>query len=533
MKLWYLFVLIFITYVHAASNTVYLTPEEKQWIADHPKIVLGIEESWAPMVIKNSDGTFSGIDADTVTYLNKILGTDITFKVGKWSILDEMFKRKELDGLSSSSNNPKRATYANFTNHYTTIIKSIFVKKGNTINIRKPEDLSGKKVAVQEGNFFDEKLVQQYQNTKIVYGKNYQTLANLVLSKKADAFVGSDLTNYNLQDIGITSIEPASTIGEPLELVFAIRQDWPKLIPILNKGLATLSQNERKAIKDKYFAKPEPFDYSLLWKIALGFIALVLALVWWNRFLARKVEEGIEKYKRQEQQLIEQSKMAAMGEMIGAISHQLKQPLNVVALYAFEIKAIIEYENSDKERLLDTQKGIMKQIDYMNTTINDFRNFFKPSTEVTTFKPCRLAQEVYNLIEAKMKSHSIEFTIEGHDCFEITGLPNECKQVILNIYNNACDILEEREIENRHIHVLFEKTDDKAIMRIRDNGGGIPAELLPDKLFEPYVSTKGEKGTGIGLQISKTIIKDKFNGKLWVHNVEDGAEFVIEFPLVK
>lgn len=168
-------------------SPVNLTQEEKNWIKSHPKIVLGIEKSWAPMIIVNSDGTLSGIDADIVNHLNKTLGTNITFKVGKWDLLDKMLQKKQIDGLSSSSANPKRAKYANFTDSYMEAVKSVFVKKANPLNIHKAEDLAGRSIAIQQGNIFDEKLVSKYPNVKIVYGKDYRSLSDfLILSQNLE-----------------------------------------------------------------------------------------------------------------------------------------------------------------------------------------------------------------------------------------------------------------------------------------------------------------------------------------------------------
>lgn len=190
-------------------------------------------------------------------------------------------------------------------------------------------------------------------------------------------------------------------------------------------------------------------------------------------------------------------------------------------------------EGSVDIQLEALEDDILKQVELMASTINDFRDFFLPSDKNETFKSCELVNEVYPLIESKMKRLSIDLEIHRHNCFEVAGLKNEFKQVILNIYHNACDALEKCDINNRKIDVFFETTTDHGIIRVRDTAGGIPEELLPDKLFDAYVTTKGKSGTGIGLQMSRLIIEEKFKGKLWAHNSEKGAEFVIEIPLVK
>lgn len=248
--------------------------------------------------------------------------------------------------------------------------------------------------------------------------------------------------------------------------------------------------------------------------------------------LKAEVEREVAARQKQEQLLIQQSKMALMGEMIGVIAHQLKQPLNTMYLCAYEITFPEEGKNK-KEHYEIIQNNIIDQVNYMDETINNFRNFFKPSTEKVLFSVCDMTKDVYSLVCGKFKSLDVQFLINDHDCFEIFGLQNELKQVLLNIFSNSFDVFEEREIKNRRIELDFEKLEDFAVIRIRDNGGGIPEHLLPDGLFMQYISTKGDRGTGIGLQISKVIVEEKFNGKIWARNFENGAEFTIELPMTK
>lgn len=246
-----------------------------------------------------------------------------------------------------------------------------------------------------------------------------------------------------------------------------------------------------------------------------------------------QLSEEIALRKAQEAQLIQQSKMAAMGEMINVIAHQWKGPLSIIRMYAQSISDIIEYENSDVEKLQDVDERICEQVDQLNDIINDFRTFYLPSKETVDFKACELAADVFKLIGAKLKKLQVEWKVHEHGHFIIHGYPNEFKQALLNIYNNACDAFEENKIEQRRIELSFEHGEETAMIHIRDNAGGIPEAYLPDKLFDPYISTKGAGGTGIGLQITKTIIEEKFGGKISVKNVDQGAEFTIELPLVK
>lgn len=133
------------------------------------------------------------------------------------------------------------------------------------------------------------------------------------------------------------------------------------------------------------------------------------------------------------------------------------------------------------------------------------------------------------MLEHKIKLENVNLTIIENHCIELFGLPNELKHVFLNIINNAIDAFVEQAIKKRNITVTIDAIETEAIICINDSGGGISDTLLPTKLFELYASSKGEKGTGIGLSICKTIIEEKFKGTIDAQNTKEGAAFVMRF----
>lgn len=252
-----------------------------------------------------------------------------------------------------------------------------------------------------------------------------------------------------------------------------------------------------------------------------------------NQSLATRVEQEVqtriqlEKERRhQEDLLIQQSKMAAMGEMIGAVAHQWMQPLNVISLSIDGLEP--DDGEYDKERFEKAHQTIQKQISFMAQTLRDFRNFFKPNKQAVDFALIPQIQEVVTLLEAQLRKYSITVICEGDASVKAHGYPNEFKQVILNLITNAKDAFNQKRVSSRKLVFTVSEQDSAVVLKVQDNAGGIPEELLPDKLFDPYTSTKGESGTGIGLSMSKTIIEDKFNGTIRVENYEDGARFTIQ-----
>jgi len=258
-----------------------------------------------------------------------------------------------------------------------------------------------------------------------------------------------------------------------------------------------------------------------------------------NYTLEQRVSEEIENGRRKEQMLVQQSKMASMGEMLGAIAHQWRQPLNALGLIIQDIKEAYQSEELNQEYIDQSIKDSMVQILYMSHTIDDFRNFFRTSKQKEVFNVIRSIEFTLSIFSAQMKEHSIKIdtVFNEDDDILVDGFFNEFNQVILNIMSNAKDaILEAREngilgTDGGQIIVRVLKEDDRAVLKIGNNGGRIPDNLI-DTIFEPYFTTKEEgKGTGIGLYMSKTIIEQNMNGRIYVENIDYGVIFTIYLEL--
>ncbi len=244
------------------------------------------------------------------------------------------------------------------------------------------------------------------------------------------------------------------------------------------------------------------------------------------------------KQQEQEQLLIQQSKMAEMGEMVAAIAHQWKQPLNIIGLNIQEIKDAYEYKELDEKYIGEITQVMMAQLHYMNDTIDDFRNFFKPSKTKETFTVRSAVEEVANVFSAQLKNNNITLDIQcdSKTPYEIFGRKNEFKQVILIIINNAKDAIKMYKKTSGDkalkgvIHFNISRQRNMLHLQISDNGGGIDPNILP-RLFTPYLTTKGDAGTGIGLKLAKTIIETGFNGTITAANYKEGARFDITIDL--
>jgi len=249
--------------------------------------------------------------------------------------------------------------------------------------------------------------------------------------------------------------------------------------------------------------------------------------------LQERIEKEVQKNKEQQLLMLQQNRLAQQGELISMIAHQWRQPLNNLSLLS-QLLVSKYYKNKlDDEAIEYFQKNSKKQIELMSRTIDDFRNFFKDEESKKEFSVNDVVEDTIEMIKPITQKNNISITFKAEKNFQVLGFLNNFSQVLLNILNNAKDALSDQEIENKNILITLKQNDNKVLLCIEDNAGGIKEELL-DKIFDPYFSTKKEKnGTGLGLYMSKIIIQDQMNGKLFVQNTPNGAKFTISIEGIK
>jgi signal transduction histidine kinase len=248
-----------------------------------------------------------------------------------------------------------------------------------------------------------------------------------------------------------------------------------------------------------------------------------------NTGLEQRVKEEVAHSREKDHLLIRQSWLAAMGEMVGNIAHQWRQLLNALSLVLENIQDATHYGELTPDYLDGLMADAQRLIAKTSSTINDFRNFFKPDKQRELFGVKKTIEEALLLVAAGLRARAIVVEMDAPEEIWMEGYPNEYAQVLLNLLTNAKEAIQERGVELGRIVLRLRREGGSAHLTVADNGGGIE-ESARNRIFEPYFSTK-EGGTGIGLYMSKMIIENNMAGRIEVRNAEQGAEFTIMTPI--
>lgn len=248
------------------------------------------------------------------------------------------------------------------------------------------------------------------------------------------------------------------------------------------------------------------------------------------RELSGAFEHQIHRNEANEKLMISQSRMAIMGEMIGMIAHQWRQPITIIGLVSSNSILSIQLGEMNEEQLLKDLELIDKQIQFLSQTIDDFRNFFRPNKLPQRMNFGELCDEISSILGKSFESQRIRLHFEGDRSMAFTTYKNELLQVFLNILNNAKDAFAENSIPHPRITLELRPQSQKALFLVRDNAGGIAQEILT-RIFEPYFSTKDEKhGTGLGLYMSAIIVEKHLGGTIRVSSGSGESVFALSIP---
>jgi len=548
------------------SKKIYFSNEERDFI-QNTTLKVSITKDCRPFCFQNKDGKPSGISADYWNILAKELGLKVEYTYEDiFSEQLEKIKNKKADVIISTGKTKDRERYALFSQSYASFPISIVTQKNEDF-IEDFSKVITKKIAVGR-DFTAHKLLEElYPKINFVFVESIEDGLKLVENGEVFGFVDmKPALTYNIKRLGYDSIKIAGNTGAIFNVSIMMRDDYPLLKSILDKSIANTDGEKINTIVKMYenveFEKPYDLTvlYILLFIFGMIFIFILFrqyilkmanknlkiivdektkSLQELNESLEIKIQEAINENKSKDIILFQQSKMASMGEMIGNIAHQWRQPLTIISTSATGLSFKIDYGiEVSKDEIKDTLEKVNETAQFLSRTIDDFQNYLKPLNYNESFNIKDVVVKNIEMFGRSFETNDIEIILDLQD-IELRNCKNELLQVTINILNNAKDALKEFANDERLLFISIFKENNFAIISIKDSAGGIPADVLP-KIFDAYFTTKHKsQGTGLGLYMSYQIITNRFNGIIDVTNDEyeyqgkryKGANFKIVMPL--
>lgn len=247
-----------------------------------------------------------------------------------------------------------------------------------------------------------------------------------------------------------------------------------------------------------------------------------------NSSLESDLNEAVAELRKMDDLLIRESRLNAMGEMIGTIAHQWRQPLNNIGLIVQSLRIAFTSNDLTEQELDEDIDDTMKVLQQISESIDEFRSFFSVENEAGPLYINELVARAMSFVKPSLANKGIRMELDEEPNVTAQGYPNEYVQALLNIILNARDTLLDHHVDKPLMCIRVFQENGRSVVLVRDNGGGIPEDALP-KIFDPCFTIKQQgRGSGIGLYMSRKIIEKKLRGSLTAYNADGGAEFRIE-----
>lgn len=523
----------------AATSDLDLTAKEKAFIAHHPVIHLAVDPAFVPYEFIDSDGKYKGIAADYVALLSQKTGIKMVVAQNlTWTEAYELAVNKKLDVMPCVAQTPDRAKYFLFSDSYLEFQRVVVVRDTNN-TIKNFSDLLNTKVAVQI-NSSHYSFLKQYSQIEISPYKTVEEGLAAVSDGTENAFVGNLATSsYLIKQGGYTNLKYIIINAKDVQsLHLAVRNDWPELVGILNKGLASITKEEKIEINNRWIGVQNQIDYGPI-VITISVILLVLCIsVFWVVRLRmevakrRIVEEQLKKAKL-EAETANQIKSSFLARM----SHEIRTPLNAITGMAYLIK---------KTEINTTQKMYLEKIAQashnMLGIINDILDFSriesgKIEIERVTFNLDNVLQEVVNIVSLKIEEQDVRFTVNRAADLpnNYFGDPKRIEQILINLLNNALKFTPDGEVSLAVSSGGNPQEPMNLTFTVSDTGIGMSEDQI-GRLFTPFVQADSSinrrfGGTGLGLSIVKSLT-ELMAGKIEVKStLGKGSTFIVSLPM--
>ena len=533
------------------------TKDERDYLSKHKKIGICLQYDSFPYD-SISNGNYTGIMGDFFQIAHKDLEVEFLPILSKSSQeLEQKISRHECEILSLLPSQSRIFPQLNVTKP---ILTNSFALIGTLDKpfIQDTMLLKDKKIIVQF-QAYKEHLETMYPYLNIVVEPDADKIMRVVLKNEVyGAAVTAIKADYIIEKYGYGKLKINGFLAtsDPLSLSIGVQKDDETLLNILQKEINNIPKIRMENLVNNWKMKAykEQIDYTVIIRI-IGVLAVIFAMmIYYQRKLKRfndelskqvdfktkelqqinenleiSVQEKIAELVQKDKILTLQSKQAVMGEMIEMIAHQWRQPLSTITLQISNLqirKMMGKLSDDEYDQALDK---ISETIIYLSETIDDFQTYFRPDKKHIDVELYDLIHRVQNFVALRVKKANIEFNVHKEKDIVAKIYSNELVQVLINIVNNAIDALLESQNESKRIMIWIEESSEYNIIKISDNAGGIAQENL-EKIFEPYFSTKGKNGTGLGLYMSKMIIEKQFLGQILVDANSEETTFSIHIP---
>jgi len=531
----FLIILLFLlSYIDANDNN----------LTNLKSIKMCVDPNWMPFEHVNIQGEYEGILADYIKLFSQKLNIPfILQRTHNYSQSKQYLKDGKCDIIvgEQATKEVKKEFFA--TKPYF-ITPRAFVTRTDALLVHDFSQIAySGKIGVLKDSPAQDILPRKYKEIKIVTVKNSDIGLQKVASGELVAFVNVlPALVFSIQKQGLSNVTISGTLPSSVKLSILINKNRPKLVPILNNVIDRTTQQEQQKILSKWVKVKykKGLDYTMILQISALFLVVLIFIAMryfhihklnskleeLHKVLETKMQNEIEKNRKQQLLILQQNRLAQKGEMISMIAHQWRQPLNSLSLLHQTFVLKHKTNKIDQDTIEDFNKTSKQLINQMSNTIDDFRNFFQTEKYKVKFSLQEVISHAIFIIKPILDKEKITVHHQQNELYYI-GFPNELGQAIINIINNAKDALLNIHDKERIIDICYEENNGKIKICISDNAGGIPKEILP-KIFDPYFSTKLDKhGTGLGLYMSKIIIEEHMDGKITANNLADGANFTI------
>jgi len=528
---------------------VSLSKKESDFLKN-TKIRCVITNSWAPFQLETA-GRLSGIALDywksISTHGNIQQSCE---KVDTFSQILNLIKNKQADLTLATAITKNKLTFANFSKSYISYPISIVTRESESF-IPNTSYLENKVVAVGKDYSAYEILKNNYPDIIFVLTKNTKEALRLVSNGKAYAAVDIlPVLSHQISNFGFSNLKISGTTEFNFDVRIMIRDDYKELVSIVNKSIDLITQEEKNNIGKKWTSVmyEKGADYSLLINVLIVFLFIGLYFLYkhvllkkYNERLEKKIKIELQKNREKDMQLLHQSRLAQMGELISMIAHQWRQPLNSIAVTILNIQTHIDLnkfnikDEKGKDALTNFTNKEFNNIDLylgsLSETLDDFRNFYKPNNKAEVMNVHHPIQTSLKIIGSSLKNNGIRLIENYNSTCELLLFKNELMQVFINLLENSQDSFKEHANINPIINIETKDVKDGIHIEFRDNGSNIDENII-ERIFEPYFSTKSEKmGSGLGLYMSKIIVEEHHKGRFSTKNYDNGVGFIIFLPL--